>query len=85
MGVKTTTLETAETHRAKEIVNTGIYSVVRHPQYLGGLFGHIGIGIVLSAFYASSFFSTYDFFSIFDFLERRKRVDKRVRESIRRI
>ncbi len=56
VGVKTTTLETAETHRAKKIVDTGIYSVVRHPQYLGGLLGHIGIAILLSAMYALFFF-----------------------------
>jgi len=51
VGVKGTSLETAETHRAKEVADTGIYSIVRHPQYLGGLLGHFGIAILLSALY----------------------------------
>ena len=51
-GVKGTTLETSETHRAKTIVIDGIYSIIRHPQYLGGLFGHIGITFLLSALYS---------------------------------
>lgn len=51
VGVKGTSLETAETHRAKEVADSGIYSIVRHPQYLGGLLGHFGISILLSAFY----------------------------------
>ncbi len=56
VGVKGTTLETAETHRAKEIVDDGIYSIIRHPQYLGGLIGHIGITVLLSALYSLIFF-----------------------------
>lgn len=51
-GVKGTTLETSETHRAKKIINDGVYSIVRHPQYLGGLFGHIGITFLLSSLYS---------------------------------
>jgi protein-S-isoprenylcysteine O-methyltransferase Ste14 len=51
-GVKGTTLETSETHRAKKIVNDGVYSIVRHPQYLGGLLGHIGITFLLSSLYS---------------------------------
>jgi protein-S-isoprenylcysteine O-methyltransferase Ste14 len=34
-GVKETTLKVAETHRADRIVSSGVYSTVRHPQYLG--------------------------------------------------
>jgi len=56
VGVKETGLETAETHRAKEIIDDGIYSIVRHPQYLGGLFGHIGFSILFSALYSLIFF-----------------------------
>jgi len=35
-GVKEVTLKVAETHRAERIVTAGVYSMVRHPQYLGG-------------------------------------------------
>lgn len=55
-GVEKTTLKTAETHRTEKIVTTGVYSIVRHPQYLGGLLSHVGISILLSALYSS--FST---------------------------
>jgi len=52
-GVRETTLRTAETHRTEKIVTTGVYSIVRHPQYLGGLLAHIGISVLLSAVYSS--------------------------------
>ena len=48
-GVKQTTLKVAETHRAEKIETTGVYSIVRHPQYLGGLFAHVGVSFLLSA------------------------------------
>jgi protein-S-isoprenylcysteine O-methyltransferase Ste14 len=48
-GVKATTLKVAETHRTETIVTTGSYSVVRHPQYLGGLLAHVGISFLFSA------------------------------------
>ncbi len=48
-GTKETTLKVAETHRPKKIVTTGVYSIVRHPQYLGGLLAHVGISFALSA------------------------------------
>ncbi len=51
-GVKETTLKVAETHRTETIVTTGIYSAVRHPQYLGGLLAHAGISFLLSAWYS---------------------------------
>lgn len=51
-GVKETSLKTAETHRAEEIVTRGVYSIVRHPQYLGGLLAHVGISVILSAWYS---------------------------------
>ncbi|UCD00713.1 MAG: isoprenylcysteine carboxylmethyltransferase family protein [Promethearchaeota archaeon] len=48
-SVKETTLKVAETHRAEKIVSTGLYSVIRHPQYFGGILAHIGISIILSS------------------------------------
>jgi protein-S-isoprenylcysteine O-methyltransferase Ste14 len=51
-GVKEITLKTAETHKPEKIVATGIYSLVRHPQYLGGLLAHMGISFLLSAWYS---------------------------------
>jgi len=51
-GVKETTLKTSETHRTERIVTTGVYSIVRHPQYLGGLLAHVGISFLLSAWYS---------------------------------
>jgi protein-S-isoprenylcysteine O-methyltransferase Ste14 len=52
VGVKNVTLKVAETHRAEKIVSHGMYSVVRHPQYLGALFAHVGITFFLSAEYS---------------------------------
>ena len=51
-GVRETTLKVSETHRPDRIVTTGVYSRVRHPQYLGGLVSHIGMSILLSGWYA---------------------------------
>ncbi len=51
-GVKGTTLKVAETHRADKIVTSGVYSLVRHPQYLGGLLAHVGITFLFSAWYS---------------------------------
>jgi protein-S-isoprenylcysteine O-methyltransferase Ste14 len=48
-GVKQVTLKVAETHRTEEVVTSGVYSIVRHPQYLGGLLAHVGISFLLSA------------------------------------
>jgi protein-S-isoprenylcysteine O-methyltransferase Ste14 len=50
-GVTETTLKVAETHRSLKIVTTGVYSIVRHPQYLGGLLAHIGFSFLLSVLY----------------------------------
>jgi protein-S-isoprenylcysteine O-methyltransferase Ste14 len=50
-GVQETTLQTAETHRPQKIATKGVYSIVRHPQYLGGLLAHVGISFLLSAWY----------------------------------
>jgi protein-S-isoprenylcysteine O-methyltransferase Ste14 len=51
-GVKETTLKVAETHRTQKIVTGGVYSIVRQPQYLGGLLAHAGISFLLSAWYS---------------------------------
>jgi protein-S-isoprenylcysteine O-methyltransferase Ste14 len=51
-GVKGTTLKVAETHRANKIITSGVYSSVRHPQYLGGLIAHVGITFLFSAWYS---------------------------------
>ena len=51
-GVTETTLKVAETHRPEKIVTTGVYSIVRHPQYLGGLLAHIGFSFLLSGLYS---------------------------------
>ena len=54
-GVQATTLKVAETHRTEKIVKSGVYSLVRHPQYLGGFLAHIGISFLLSAGYSLIF------------------------------
>jgi len=51
-GVKGTSLKVAETHRANMIIASGVYSVVRHPQYLGGLLAHVGITFLFSAWFS---------------------------------
>ena len=51
-GVRGTTLKVAETHRANQIVTSGVYSAVRHPQYLGGLLAHVGITFLFSAWFS---------------------------------
>ena len=49
-SVRKTSLKVAETHRAEKVVSSGLYSVIRHPQYFGGILAHIGITFLLSAF-----------------------------------
>jgi len=51
-GVILTSLRVAETHRAERIVTSGVYSIVRHPQYLGGILAHIGFSFLLSGLYS---------------------------------
>jgi len=51
-GVTEVTLRAAETHRTERIITGGVYSTVRHHQYLGGLLAHIGISFLLSAWYS---------------------------------
>ncbi len=52
VGVKKVTLKVAETHRPKEVIKTGIYSKIRHPQYFGAILAHIGISFLLSSLYS---------------------------------
>ena len=49
VSVRETSLKVAETHRTEKIVSTKIYSLIRHPQYFGGLMAHIGISFLLSS------------------------------------
>ena len=51
-GVKEIGLEASETHRPTQIITTGIYSHIRHPQYLGAMLSHIGITFLVSGFYS---------------------------------
>ncbi len=47
-GVIEISLKVAETHRTKRIVTSGVYSIVRHPQYFAGILAHIGFSFLLS-------------------------------------
>ncbi len=51
-GVKEITLKVAETHQPKKIITTGIYSIIRHPQYFGAILAHVGISFLLSSLYS---------------------------------
>ncbi|MFX1390050.1 MAG: methyltransferase family protein [Promethearchaeota archaeon] len=51
-GVRKTTLKVAETHRPEKVISTGLYSIIRHPQYFGGVIAHFGITILLSALFS---------------------------------
>ena len=51
-GVRETGLKVAETHRTQRVVSSGVYSVIRHPQYLGGLLAHLGLSFLLSAWFS---------------------------------
>lgn len=48
-GVTELGLRVSETHRPVKVVKTGVYKAVRHPQYFGGLLGHIGVSFLLSS------------------------------------
>lgn len=51
-GVKEIGLKVSETHRPEKLVMSGLYSHVRHPQYLGGLLSHVGITFLVSGLYS---------------------------------
>jgi protein-S-isoprenylcysteine O-methyltransferase Ste14 len=76
-AVKETTLKVAETHRTEKIVTKGAYSIVRHPQYVGGIMAHVGISILLSAGY--SLLST-PFIVALVYLISRKEEEELIRE-----
>jgi len=52
VSVRETSLRVAETHRTEKIVSSKIYSIIRHPQYFGGLLAHIGISFLLSSLFS---------------------------------
>lgn len=55
-GVKTTGMKVAETHcRPDKLQTTGVYSILRHPQYLGWILAHIGVSFLLSVLYSMLF------------------------------
>ena len=55
-GVRAIGLQLAETHASPtKIVTSGVYSIVRHPQYLGWILAHIGISVLLSVSYSLLF------------------------------
>ena len=51
-GVIDTSLKVAETHRTEKVVTTGVYSIIRHPQYFGGILAHIGFSFLMSGLYS---------------------------------
>ncbi len=52
LGVHALSLKVSESLKTNKLVTDGVYSIVRHPQYLGGFLSHIGIVFLLSDFYA---------------------------------
>jgi protein-S-isoprenylcysteine O-methyltransferase Ste14 len=72
-GVNKATLKVAETHRAVKIVTTGVYSIVRHPQYLGGLLAHIGFSFLWSGLY--SLLSTPVVVAVVYFISRKEETE----------
>ena len=52
VSVRETSLKVAETHRTEKIVSTKIYSLIRHPQYFGGILAHIVISFLLSSLFS---------------------------------
>ncbi len=55
-GARTTGMEVAETHcEPNNLETTGIYSTVRHPQYLGWILSHVGLSVLLSVWYSMLF------------------------------
>ena len=51
-GVREIGLRVSETHKPEKLVMSGLYSHVRHPQYIGGLLSHIGITFLVSGLYS---------------------------------
>ncbi len=51
-GVTDLGLKVSETHRPEKLITSGVYQRLRHPQYFGAILSHLGISLLLSAFYA---------------------------------
>jgi protein-S-isoprenylcysteine O-methyltransferase Ste14 len=77
LGVKEVTLKVAETHRPNKVVTTGIYTHVRHPQYLGALLAHIAISFLFSALFS---FLLTPLMIIYIFLLARKEETELIKE-----
>jgi protein-S-isoprenylcysteine O-methyltransferase Ste14 len=77
IGVMGTTLEVSETHRPKEVIKEGIYSKIRHPQYMGAIMAHIGFSFLFSGLYA---FLTIPIIVIYNYLISWKEEKELVRE-----
>lgn len=55
-GARTTGMEVAETHcKPNNLETRGVYSMVRHPQYLGWILSHVGLSLLLCAWYSMLF------------------------------
>lgn len=55
-GARTTGWEAAETHSLpKKILTTGVYSIVRHPQYFGWSLVQAGMSVLFCAWYSMLF------------------------------
>ncbi|MFW6110907.1 MAG: methyltransferase family protein [Thermoproteota archaeon] len=55
-GVRQTGMEVAESHcTPKSLETNGVYSLVRHPQYLGWILAHVGLTFFFSAGYSLMF------------------------------
>ncbi|MHA2199467.1 MAG: methyltransferase family protein [Candidatus Thorarchaeota archaeon] len=55
LGIKGVTemgLKEAETHRVDRVISSGVYSRIRHPQYLGAILSHIGASFLLSGYFS---------------------------------
>ena len=72
-GVAETTLKVAETHRPVKVVAAGVYTIVRHPQYLGGLLAHVGFSFLFSGLY--SLFSTPLIVMLVYFISRKEETE----------
>nr|MDO8134451.1 isoprenylcysteine carboxylmethyltransferase family protein [Candidatus Njordarchaeum guaymaensis] len=76
-GVKATGLAVAETHRSEKVVSTGVYGVMRHPQYFGAIMTHVGFSILMSALYSLIY---TPFVILYNFLVARKEEKELIRE-----
>jgi protein-S-isoprenylcysteine O-methyltransferase Ste14 len=51
-GVTEIGIRASETHRVDRVISTGVYSRVRHPQYMGAVLSHIGASFLLSGYFS---------------------------------